>query len=124
MICKEAYDEYQIVASSYRYSQAFGSNKLFLAMVDFDDGPDVFQVPDDMIPRRLVPAYSYFTHKSHPFSGKRHKVINTSSVIFSIIFGISKQIQSTLGFATSLRQRGQGRLTQRKSLNQVDFCLV
>ena len=56
MICKEAYDEYQIVASSYRYSQAFGSNKLFLAMVDFDDGPDVFQVPDDMINHIHFPA--------------------------------------------------------------------
>ena len=33
-------------------------------------------------------------------------------------------VQSTLGFATSLRQVGQGRETQRKSLNQVDFSLI
>jgi oligosaccharyltransferase complex subunit gamma len=43
-ICKQASDEFGIVASSYRYSQSF-SNKLFFAMVDFDEGPDVFQVP-------------------------------------------------------------------------------
>merc|ERR1712200_173270 len=41
-ICKQASDEYQLVANSYRYSQFF-SNKLFFAMVDFDEGTDVFQ---------------------------------------------------------------------------------
>ena len=41
-VCKQAADEYQLVANSYRYSQLF-SNKLFFAMVDFDEGPDVFQ---------------------------------------------------------------------------------
>lgn len=42
-ICKQASDEYHIVANSYRYSQ-FYSNKMFFAMVDFDEGSDVFQV--------------------------------------------------------------------------------
>lgn len=42
-ICKQAHDEFQLVANSYRYSQ-FYSNKLFFAMVDFDEGPDVFTV--------------------------------------------------------------------------------
>jgi hypothetical protein len=42
-ICKQASDEYQLVANSYRYSHHY-SNKLFFAMVDFDEGPDVFQV--------------------------------------------------------------------------------
>ena len=42
-ICKQAHDEYHLVANSYRYSQ-FYSNKMFFAMVDFDEGPDVFQV--------------------------------------------------------------------------------
>ena len=42
-IYKQAADEFQMVSNSYRYSPAF-SNKLFFAMVDFDEGPDVFQV--------------------------------------------------------------------------------
>ena len=42
-ICKQASDEFHILANSYRYSQAY-SDKLFFAMVDFDEGPDVFQV--------------------------------------------------------------------------------
>ena len=42
-ICRQASDEYHLVANSYRYSQ-FYSNKMFFAMVDFDEGPDVFQV--------------------------------------------------------------------------------
>lgn len=39
---RQAHDEFQIVAQSYRYSSAF-TNKVFFAMVDFDDGSDVFQ---------------------------------------------------------------------------------
>lgn len=43
MVCKHAYDEFMIVANSFRYSQAY-SNKLFFAMVDFDEGSEVFQM--------------------------------------------------------------------------------
>ena len=50
-ICKQASEEYQIVANSYRYSQQYSDN-LFFAMVDFDEGPDVFQVKQS-ISRRL-----------------------------------------------------------------------
>lgn len=41
-IQRQAHDEFQVVAQSYRYSNAF-SNKLFFAMVDFDEGGEVFQ---------------------------------------------------------------------------------
>lgn len=37
----EANHEYEIVANSWRHSASF-SNNLFFAMVDYDDGPDVF----------------------------------------------------------------------------------
>lgn len=40
-VCRQANDEFQIVANSWRYSNQF-SNKLFFAMVDYDEGPDVF----------------------------------------------------------------------------------
>lgn len=43
MVCRHANDEFTIVANSYRYSQAY-SNKLFFAVVDFDEGSDVFQM--------------------------------------------------------------------------------
>jgi len=42
-ICKEVNQEFQILASSWKYSSGFASNRLFFAMVDFDDGSDVFQ---------------------------------------------------------------------------------
>ncbi|CAG0891504.1 unnamed protein product [Cyprideis torosa] len=44
-ICRPAYEEFQIVANSYRYSQAF-SDKMFFAMVDFDEAMEVFQSLD------------------------------------------------------------------------------
>lgn len=43
MVCRHANDEFTIVANSFRYSQAY-SNKLFFAIVDFDEGSDVFQM--------------------------------------------------------------------------------
>lgn len=43
IICfRQANEEYQILANSWRYSSAF-CNKLFFGMVDYDEGTDVFQ---------------------------------------------------------------------------------
>lgn len=42
-VCRHASDEFTIVANSFRYSQSY-SNKLFFAVVDFDEGSDVFQM--------------------------------------------------------------------------------
>eukprot|EP00795_Rhopilema_esculentum_P000384 gene384-10048_t len=41
-ICKDVHSEFQIIASSWRYSSAYNT-RLFFAMVDFDEGSDVFQ---------------------------------------------------------------------------------
>jgi oligosaccharyltransferase complex subunit gamma len=40
---RPANEEYTILAQSWRYSVQF-TNKLFFAMVDFDDAPDVFKM--------------------------------------------------------------------------------
>jgi len=60
-ICKQASDEYQLVANSYRYSQFF-SNKMFFAMVDFDEGPDVFQ----SMKLNTAPVFMHFPAKGKP----------------------------------------------------------
>lgn len=41
-VFRHAHDEFQLVANSWRYSQGY-SNKLYFTLVDFDEGPDVFQ---------------------------------------------------------------------------------
>nr|CAD7592208.1 unnamed protein product [Timema genevievae] len=60
-ICRHAHDEFQIVANSFRYSQMY-SNKLFFALVDFDEGPDVFQ----MLRLNTAPVFMHFPPKSKP----------------------------------------------------------
>ena len=40
-VCRQAHEEFLIVANSWRYSQQY-SDKLFFVMVDYDEGPDVF----------------------------------------------------------------------------------
>lgn len=40
---RQADDEYQILANSWRYSSAF-TNRIFFVTVDFDEGSDVFQM--------------------------------------------------------------------------------
>ncbi|TRY75133.1 hypothetical protein TCAL_00665, partial [Tigriopus californicus] len=60
-ICKQAHDEFQLVANSYRYSQ-FYSNKLFFAMVDFDEGPDVFTI----MKLNSAPVFMHFPAKGKP----------------------------------------------------------
>lgn len=61
VICRHAHDEYTIVANSYRYSQAY-SNKLFFAMVDFDEGSDVFQT----LRLNTAPVFIHFPPKGKP----------------------------------------------------------
>ena len=60
-ICKQASEEYQMVANSFRYSQHF-SSKLFFGMVDFDEGPDAFQV----VNLNSAPVFMHFPAKGKP----------------------------------------------------------
>ncbi|XP_007955450.1 magnesium transporter protein 1 [Orycteropus afer afer] len=48
IVCKQADEEFQILANSWRYSSAF-TNKIFFAMVDFDEGSDVFQMVRSLV---------------------------------------------------------------------------
>lgn len=61
VICRHAADEYTIAANSYRYSQAY-SNKLFFAMIDFDEGHDVFQ----LLRLNTAPVFMHFPAKGKP----------------------------------------------------------
>jgi len=61
MVCKHASDEYTIVANSFRYSQSY-SNKLFFAIVDFDEGSEVFQ----MMRLNTAPVFIHFPPKGKP----------------------------------------------------------
>jgi len=61
LICRNANDEFQIVANSFRYSPTY-SNKLFFALVDFDDGPDVFQ----SLKLNSAPVFMHFPAKGKP----------------------------------------------------------
>lgn len=54
--CRQANEEYQVLANSWRYSSAF-SNKLFFTVVDYDEGADVFQQVKCSIPPSLVTLY-------------------------------------------------------------------
>ena len=72
LICKQIIlvsvhsDEFHIVANSYRYSQLY-SDSLFFAMVDFDEGPDVFQA----LKLNTAPVFMHF-----PAKGKSKKADN------------------------------------------------
>lgn len=55
-ICRQAHDEYLIVANSWRYSPEY-SSKLFFAMVDYDEGSDVF----NMLGINSAPIFIYFS---------------------------------------------------------------
>jgi len=63
VICRQAHDEYTILANSYRYSQVY-STHLFFAMIDFDDGSDVFQ----MLRLNTAPVFMIFPPKGKPKS--------------------------------------------------------
>ena len=57
-VCRQAHDEYAIVANSWRYMPDF-SNKLFFAMVDYDEGADVF----NLLGLNSAPVFLFFSDK-------------------------------------------------------------
>ncbi|XP_045459794.1 tumor suppressor candidate 3 isoform X2 [Melitaea cinxia] len=60
-ICQHVYDEYLVVANSFRLSPSF-SDKLFFGLVDFDEGSDVFQ----MLRLNTAPVIMHFPAKGKP----------------------------------------------------------
>ncbi|XP_047739706.1 tumor suppressor candidate 3 isoform X2 [Hyalella azteca] len=60
-ICRHASDEFQLVGNSWRYSPSF-SNKLFFAMLDFDEGSDIFQ----QLHLNSAPVFMHFPAKGKP----------------------------------------------------------
>ncbi|XP_017669827.1 PREDICTED: magnesium transporter protein 1 [Lepidothrix coronata] len=68
VVCKQADEEYQILANSWRYSSAF-TNKIFFAMVDFDEGSDVFQMLQNYIHGSSQAQFVAETHIVLLFNG-------------------------------------------------------
>ncbi|XP_066145474.1 tumor suppressor candidate 3 [Euwallacea fornicatus] len=63
MVCKQANDEFAVVANSFRYNMNMAHfNKLFFAMVDFDEGSEVFQ----MMKLNTAPVFVHFPAKGKP----------------------------------------------------------
>jgi len=74
-ICKHALEEYQIVANSFRYQQQY-TDKLFFALVDFDEAQDVFQ----QLKLNTAPVLMHFPAKGKP---KRTDTMDIQRVGFS-----------------------------------------
>ncbi|XP_032832867.2 dolichyl-diphosphooligosaccharide--protein glycosyltransferase subunit TUSC3-like [Petromyzon marinus] len=60
-VCKHANEEFQILANSWRYSGSY-SSRLYFAMVDFDEGSDVFQ----QLNMNSAPTFMHFPAKGRP----------------------------------------------------------
>ncbi|KAL7979893.1 hypothetical protein Chor_004362 [Crotalus horridus] len=69
IVCKQADEEYQILANSWRFSSAF-TNRIFFAMVDFDEGGDVFQ----MLNMNSAPTFINFPPKGKPKRGDTYEL--------------------------------------------------
>ncbi|XP_028923437.1 magnesium transporter protein 1 [Ornithorhynchus anatinus] len=69
VVCKQADEEYQILAHSWRFSSAF-TNKIFFAMVDFDEGSDVFQ----LLNMNSAPTFINFPAKGKPKRGDTYEL--------------------------------------------------
>jgi len=74
-ICKQASDEFTMLANSYRYSP-FYSSKLFFAMLDFDEASESFQSMN----LNSAPAFIHFPSKTKP---KKPDILDIQRVGFS-----------------------------------------
>lgn len=91
-VCKQAHDEFTILANSWRYSQQF-SNRLFFAMVDFDEGSDIFQ----QLKINTAPVFIHFPEKGKP---KKSDTMDIHRVGFA-----AEQIARWVGERTDIQIR-------------------
>ncbi|XP_077562446.1 oligosaccharide transferase gamma subunit [Haemaphysalis longicornis] len=68
-ICRQANEEFQILANSWRYSSAY-SNRIFFGLVDFDEGSDVFS----MLQQNSAPVFLHFPEKGKPKRADHHDI--------------------------------------------------
>ena len=58
-ICRQASDEFTVVANSWKYSNSH-DNSIFFAMVDYDEGSDIF----NLLGLNSAPVFLYFSDKN------------------------------------------------------------
>ncbi|KAG9509675.1 Magnesium transporter protein 1 [Fragariocoptes setiger] len=58
-ICRQAYEEFLAVATSYRLSEYQDSKRLYFGSVDYDEGQDVF----NLLGLTAAPAFLYFNEQ-------------------------------------------------------------
>ncbi|XP_051982299.1 tumor suppressor candidate 3-like [Xyrauchen texanus] len=91
-VCRQANEEYQVLANSWRYSSAF-SNKLFFTVVDYDEGADVFQ----QLNMNSAPTFMHFPAKGKP---KRADTFDLQRIGFA-----SEQLAKWIADRTDVQER-------------------
>lgn len=60
-ICRQAYEEFQVTANSFRVSPHAYSSRLYFGLVDYDEGSDVFS----SLGINSAPCFLYFSEKGN-----------------------------------------------------------
>ncbi|EDW28833.1 GL19384 [Drosophila persimilis] len=90
-ICRHAHDEFAIVANSYRFSSVY-SNKLFFAMVDFDEGSEVFQ----LLRLNTAPVFMHFPAKGKPKGADTMDIHRVGFAADSIAKFVAERVDVTI----------------------------
>ncbi|XP_054714356.1 tumor suppressor candidate 3-like [Uloborus diversus] len=91
MVCRHAHDEFQLVANSWRYTQ-INANRLFFGMVDFDEGPDVF----NSLGMNSAPVFMHFPEKGKPKKGDQMDIQRIGFQAETIARWISERTDITI----------------------------
>ena len=60
-ICRQAFEEFQVMANSYRVSPHAYSSRLYFGLVDYDEGSDIFS----SLNINSAPCFLYFSEKGN-----------------------------------------------------------
>lgn len=60
-ICRQAYEEFQVTANSYRVSQHVYSSRIYFGLVDYDEGSEIFS----SLNINSAPCFLYFNEKGN-----------------------------------------------------------
>ena len=89
---REVNNEFQILASSWKYSSGFSGYKLFFTMVDFDEGSEVFQSVSNK--QKLIDIIIIFFLIRKIFSCNIFWKVDIVTLFLSVSFLSGKKLQT------------------------------
>lgn len=140
-ICRQAYEEYMVAASSFKYSPNSELNKLYFGLVDYDEGTEIFnnlninsapcflyfdergnfKSPDELNIQRLGFGADIISRWITEKTGMTFKIVRPPNYSVAILFGM---LGTTIGAILYMSRNSLGSILNRNVWAMASVSIV